>query len=112
MTRIGQLISLSEARPKTTDRYWASAGYQFGNEYLYAIFRGEAEYDPRLVRIAMKLIDFELARKAVVASAQPGGNMKELIDAASKRLGGLDEARAKGIDALGSIFGGTSVSRR
>jgi hypothetical protein len=59
--------------------------FQFGNEYLYAILRGEAEYDPKLVRIAMKLIDFELAKKAVVANVPVDGHLGERLDALRAR---------------------------
>ena len=59
--------------------------FQFGNEYLYAILRGEAEYDAKLVKIAMHLTQFELPKKAVVANINNPANLAERLNLLSKR---------------------------
>jgi hypothetical protein len=69
--------------------------FQQGHEYLYAVLRGEAEYDHKLVRIATKLIDFELPKRQAVAILD-GGTMKDRLEAACARRVALMEARAEG----------------
>src|SRR5215469_18623754 len=80
------MLSVDGKLQEIADRYERPKPvFQWGNEYLYAILRGEAEYDGKLVRIAMKLIDFELAKKAVVANVPIDGHLGERLDALNKR---------------------------
>jgi hypothetical protein len=86
---MGYNLATAEGQQARLDEINAKAKvtpiFEFGNEYLYAILRGEAEYDAKLVKIAMHLTQFELAKKAVVANLHPDGHFGERLEAARKR---------------------------
>src|SRR5215467_9053326 len=50
---------------------------QFAREHLYAVLRGEADYDLPMIKVAMDLVDFELPKNAVVANIHSPDNLKE-----------------------------------
>src|SRR5215475_10531089 len=67
-----------KAQAATIDRLRAVRPiYQFAREHLYAVLRGEADYDPPMIKVAMDLVDFELRKKAVVANIHSPDNLKE-----------------------------------
>ena len=85
---MGYNLATAEGQQARLDEINAKAKpgpiYQFGHAYLYAVLRGEAEYDPRMIRVAMKLIDFELAKKAVTAHVHGIGDLRERLEKAEK----------------------------
>src|SRR5215475_3172080 len=50
---------------------------QFAREHLYAVLRGEADYDLPMIKVAMDLVDFELPKNAVVSNIHSHDNLKE-----------------------------------
>ena len=116
---MGYNLSTAEGQQARLDEINAKAKaeqktYEWGNDYLYAILRGEAEYDPKLVKIAMKLIDFELAKKTAVALFD-GGDIGSRLKAARKRREEGEAIQEKAIaeaQAAGDFEGAIAIARR